>query len=41
MSDDATREAAKAECLDCAFWGGVRGAALGLAVSVPTVFVAN
>lgn len=41
MTDEAAREAAKAECLNCAFWGGVRGAALGLALSVPTVFVAN
>ena len=40
-NDEAVREAAKAECLDAAFWGGVRGATYGLAASVPTVFALN
>ncbi|CAL55004.1 unnamed product [Ostreococcus tauri] len=39
--DDPAREAAKAECLDCAFWGGIRGAALGLTVSAPLTYAAH
>jgi len=38
---EAAREVARAECLDCAFWGGVRGSLYGLALSAPAVFAAN
>ena len=40
-NDEATRAAAKAECLDAALWGGIRGATIGLACSVPAVYLAN
>jgi hypothetical protein len=38
---EAAREAARAECLDAAFYGGIRGSLYGLAVSAPAVFLAN
>ena len=40
-NDEATRAAAMAECLDAALWGGIRGATIGLACSVPAVYLAN
>ena len=41
MVSESEREAAKAECLDAALWGGIRGSLIGLACSVPTVFLMN